>query len=40
NLKQLLARQASCQRRIDELEESWLLAHEELDSLQSELQDE
>ena len=40
NLKQLLARQASCQQRIDELEESWLLAHEELDSLQSELQDE
>ena len=40
NLKQLLARQASCQQRIDELEESWLLAHEELDSLQTELQDE
>lgn len=36
-LKQLLARQASSQQRIDELEEAWLQAHEELDSLQAEL---
>ena len=36
-LKQLLARQAGCQQRIDELEEAWLTAHEELDSLQAAL---
>ena len=36
-LKQLLARQASCQQRVAELEEAWLEAHEELDSLQAAL---
>ena len=39
-LKQLLARQASCQQRIAELEEAWLQAHEELDELQAALADE
>jgi ATP-binding cassette, subfamily F, member 3 len=36
-LKQLLTRQASCQQRVAELEEAWLQAHEELDSLQAAL---
>ncbi|MEH6491616.1 ATP-binding cassette domain-containing protein [Halopseudomonas sp.] len=36
-LKQLLARQASSQQRVAELEEAWLQAHEELDSLQAAL---
>ncbi|SDS49080.1 ATP-binding cassette, subfamily F, member 3 [Halopseudomonas sabulinigri] len=36
-LKQLLGRQASAQQRVAELEEAWLQAHEELDSLQAAL---
>src|SRR5690606_27219647 len=38
-LKDLLARQADCRQRIDELELQWLDAHEALEQLQAELAD-